>query len=195
MSFPATRYTLIHRVATANDEDGWAVFLQDYWRPLCGFAIQFGAANTQDAEDVAATTLEAVIKNDLLKRWVEDRRARLSTLLCSVVRRVLALQHRKRTTQQSHLKLYWEQLNAELSIETLANDTVTTDERDLFYREWSRSLLLNAVESLLDDYHREGRGNYFRVLFGRICEQLFSACEKPLGNATARIAQDSRHAI
>lgn len=172
MNFPTTRYTLIHRLATGAAEEDWALFLADYWRPLCRFAARWGRLSLTDAEDIAAATLEAVIRNGLLERWVGDRRARLRTLLCGVVRRALANDSRKRSREGRHLREYLRELSLAGRIDELCVETIPGEEADAFYQAWAEELLQSAVESLLDDYHREGRGNYFRVLFGRICEGL-----------------------
>ena len=41
-----------------------------------------------------------------------------------------------------------------------------------FYSAWVDELLHDAVNRLLDDYHKSARGDCFRVLYGRICEQM-----------------------
>jgi hypothetical protein len=41
-----------------------------------------------------------------------------------------------------------------------------------FYRAWIADLLERCVQRLLTDLHRAGKGDYFRVLFGRVCEEL-----------------------
>ena len=172
MNFPTTRYTLIHRLATTSAEEDWALFLADYWRPLCRFAVRWGRLDLADAEDVAAITLEAVIRNDLLARWTLDRRARLRTLLCSVVRRILANEARREMRQQRRIQDFVAAFGAELDDAESIRDQVSVDEADAFYRAWAEEVLQAAVESLLEDYHREGRGNYFRVFYGRVCENL-----------------------
>jgi RNA polymerase sigma factor (sigma-70 family) len=172
MNFPTTRYTLIHRLATSSAEEDWMLFLADYWRPLCRFAVRWGRLDLLDAEDVAATTLEAIIRNDLLARWTTDRRARLRTLLCSVVRRILADEARRSSRRRRRIREYVEQADSDLKLAVQNGEPVSTDEADAFYQAWAEELLQSAVESLLEDYHREGRGNYFRVFYGRVCENL-----------------------
>ena len=172
MNFPTTRYTLIHRLATGAAEEDWALFLADYWRPLCRFAARWGRLNLVDAEDIAAVTLEVLIRNGLLERWVGDRRARLRTLLCGIVRRALANHTRRQHREARHLRDYVNDVTAFGRIDELCDELIPGDEADAFYQAWAEELLQSAVESLLDDYHREGRGNYFRVLFGRVCEGL-----------------------
>ena len=88
MSFPETRHTLIHRLATGNTEADWQEFLNDYWAPVCRFAQRRAGLRLEDAEDTASLTFEALISNQLLVRWVAKRSAKLRTLLCSVVRKI-----------------------------------------------------------------------------------------------------------
>ena len=45
-------------------------------------------------------------------------------------------------------------------------------EVDVFYSAWVASLLRQAFDRLLLQCHREGKGDYFRVLYGRLCEGL-----------------------
>jgi len=172
MNFPTTRYTLIHRLATGAAEEDWALFLADYWRPLCRFAARWGRLNLDDAEDLASLTLQVLIRNGLLERWVGDRRARLRTLLCGVVRRAISNHTRKKSREGRHLREYHKEMSLLGRIDELYDESIPGDEADAFYQAWAEELLQSAVESLLDDYHREGRGDYFRVLFGRVCEGL-----------------------
>ena len=71
MSFPETRHTLIQRLASGGEAGDWRTFLEDYWGPLCRFAKRRGGLSAADAEDVAAQTLEAVVRGRLLDRWTE----------------------------------------------------------------------------------------------------------------------------
>ncbi len=90
MVFPQTRLTLIERLAGGGNEADWRAFLHDYWGPVCRLARQRGSPTVEDAEDVAAETLEAIVKNNLLARWSANRSAKLRTLICAVVRNILA---------------------------------------------------------------------------------------------------------
>ncbi len=195
MNFPTTRYTLIHRLATGAAEEDWALFLADYWRPLCRFAARWGRLNLVDAEDIASVTLEVLIRNSLLERWVGDRRARLRTLLCGVVRRALSNHTRRKMREGHHLREYLNELNLLGRVDEFYDESIPGDEADAFYQAWAEELLQSAVESLLDDYHREGRGDYFRVLFGRVCEGLpVKEIADALGLKTADVDNYFRHA-
>src|SRR5512137_977749 len=100
MSFPETRQTFIERLASGGSEHDWRCFLQDYWGPVCRFALRWGVGNFADAEDVAAQTFEILWENRLLVRWVSNRSARLRSLLCGVVRKILANRGRTRENRQ-----------------------------------------------------------------------------------------------
>jgi hypothetical protein len=43
---------------------------------------------------------------------------------------------------------------------------------DIFYAAWVEDLLHGAAEALLDRYLQDGKGDYFRVLYGRLCEDM-----------------------
>jgi RNA polymerase sigma factor (sigma-70 family) len=165
MSFPETRYSLIQRIAAGVDESAWREFLGDYWGPVCRFALRRGSLQPDDAEDVAGQTFLALVQNRLLARWVLRRSARLRTLLCTVVRHVLANRARVRAGRERLLR--------ELPI--TVEEEAPPEQVDAFYAAWAEELLQRAVDALLADYHREGRGDHFRVLYGRLCEGLTAA--------------------
>jgi hypothetical protein len=71
MQFPSTRLTLVQRLAFGGTRDDWDAFFDEYWEPLCRFALRRGARDRTSAEDVAAQVLEILWHNDLLARWVQ----------------------------------------------------------------------------------------------------------------------------
>jgi len=164
MGFPETRLTLIQRLATGGSEADWQSFLKDYWGPICRFSLRFGARNLDDAEDVASQTFEALWENRLLVRWVSNRSAKLRTLLCSVVRNVLSNRNR--------VKVNRDRLARELA-ECLKRPESAKDETaDVFYAAWVEDMVQRAVETLAGEYYAEGKGDYVRVLYGRLCQQM-----------------------
>jgi len=169
MSFPETRHTLIQRLAGGAHSDDWQAFLEDYWGPLCRFAQRRGSLCSTDAEDVAAMVFEAIVQNRLLERWTDARTARLRTLLCAVVVNVLSNRARiaagrKRITLEhgGMLDRYREPGPSESPGE----------QDDAFYGAWVDEVLEGAIERLLEEYTSVGKGDYFRVLYGRICDQM-----------------------
>lgn len=171
MSFPETRPSLIGRLAGGSNEDDWRRFLTDYWRPLCRFAARWGKLSLPDAEDIAAVTLQAILQNRLFARWVDDRRAKLRTLICAVARNLIANSQRdlanrsrlERTNRDSLLRL------ASAMVDEAP--ATSSEEEDAFYSAWVEDLLDASLDQLVDEYHDSGRGDYVRVLCGKVCEQ------------------------
>lgn len=172
MSFPQTSKTLIFRVVNKGDEQDWHRFLSDYWLSVCRFAQQRANLGTQDAEDIAAETFEAVLRNQLLKRWMADRSSKLRTLLCVVVRHILGNRARVQKGRQRLLVENAPELLGRADLPTIKAMDESVEYIDEFYAAWIEGILIHAVESLMSEYHCTGKGDYFRVLHGRICEQM-----------------------
>jgi len=187
MSFPQTRLTLIQRLVTDGDEEDWQRFLKDYWGPICRFALRWGAGTLHDAEEVASQTFEVIWRNQLLERWVSNRSAKLRSLLCAVVRNVLSNRHRVRANRQ--------RLSADV-VRHIENSSRTNhEEYDAFYAAWVEDVLQQSVESLSAVYYAEGKGDYVRVLYGRLCQGLtIAAVAQALDITPASVDHYYRHA-
>lgn len=173
MSFPETRHTLIQRLASGGQDADWHEFMDDYWGPVCRFAKWKGSLTHEDAEDVASLTFEALLKSRLLQRWTEVRFARLRTLLCSVVRNILSNRARVGVARERILREHGGLLDRYLELtETETGGDAPQDQLDAFYAAWVDDVLHTVVEGLMVEYNRMGKGDYFRVLYGRLCEQL-----------------------
>ncbi|MHC4363521.1 MAG: RNA polymerase sigma factor [Planctomycetota bacterium] len=172
MTFPQTSKTLIFRIASESNERDWRRFLNDYWLPVCRFAQQRANLKIEDAEDVASETFEAILRNQLLHRWASDRTSKLRTLLCTVVRHVLANRARVQKGRQRLLQENVHELLRRADLPTIKTMNEAAPDLDEFYTAWAEGILLQAVESLMQEYHRTGKGDYFRVLHGRVCEQM-----------------------
>ena len=193
MSFPQTRLTLIQRLATGGSEKDWQCFLQDYWGPICRFSLRFGARNLDDAEDVASQTFEILWEKGLLTRWTSHRSAKLRTLLCAVVRRILANRRRVQANRQ--------RLAREMVDYLKDPGEIAEEQADVFYSAWVEALVQRAVESLAAEYYRQAKGDYVRVLYGRLCQRLSvsevagsleistSAADNYFRHAKARLAE------
>jgi RNA polymerase sigma factor (sigma-70 family) len=164
MSFPETRLTLIQRLAAGGTAEDWQDFLGDYWGPVCRFALRCGAGQLNDAEDVAVQTFEVLWKNRLLVRWIANRTARLRSLLCSVTRKTLANRHRVRAGR--------DRLSREAADYWTQPEATEDQQAEVFYAAWVEDLLRQAVEAIAAKYYREAKGDYVRVLYGRLCQRL-----------------------
>ncbi len=164
MTFPQTRHTLIQRLAVGADDRDWQQFLADYWGPVCRFALRRGSSPLAEAEDVASQTFEVLLRNNLLGRWIASRQAKLRTLLCSVVCKVQANARRARQHGQQ-LRLELEQLQ-------LAAADPSSEQETAFLAAWVEDVLDQCLHDVAGEYHRQGKGDYFRVLYGRLCEGM-----------------------
>lgn len=173
MSFPQTRLTLIERLAGGGRDADWREFLDDYWGPVCRFARQRGNLKPEEAEDVASLTLEAIVRNNLLARWSAHRSAKLRTLICAVVRNVLSNRSRVEAGRVRVVREHGGQLDRYL--DDLGEPTADDESSEIasaFYAAWAEDLVQQAVDGLLTEYNESGKGDRFRVLFGRICEEM-----------------------
>jgi DNA-directed RNA polymerase specialized sigma24 family protein len=164
MSFPETRLTLIQRLSTGGTAEDWQDFLGDYWGPVCRFALRSGAGQLNDAEDVAVQTFEVLWESRLLVRWIANRTARLRSLLCSVTRKILANRHRVQAGR--------DRLGRDAADQWAQPEATDDVQTEMFYAAWVENLLRQAVESIAAKYYRESKGDYVRVLYGRLCQQL-----------------------
>lgn len=164
MGFPPTRLTFIQRLASGGSDEDWRRFLEDYWGPVCRFALRWGARNLEDAEEVASRTVLVIWENRLLERWMSNRSAKLRSLLCAVVRNILSNWNRLRANRQ--------RMPEELVRQVEESSRSGDKQADAFYAAWVEDLIQQAVESLAAEYHRKNQGDYVRVLYGRLCEGL-----------------------
>lgn len=172
MAFPQTRQTLIRRIAAGGGDQDWGQFLRDYWQPVCRFAQRRANMTIEDAEDVASQTFEAILTNQLLQRWDADRSSKLRTLLCTVVRHILGNYARVQSGRKHLLRQNAAELIARSDLPTIKAMDASRKQVDAFYVAWVEGVLQEAIDSLMQEYHRTGKGDYFRALYGRVCEGL-----------------------
>jgi RNA polymerase sigma factor (sigma-70 family) len=189
MSFPKTRPTLIARLASGGSEADWQQFLSDYWGPVVRFVARAGHISLDQAEDVASETFLVFIRSPLLGRWVGTPTAKLRSLLCSVVRNVLSNRRRVEQGRVQALRRAVEAGDLSALPTSAAADAAdpTTSDVDTFYAAWVDELLASTMRSVMTELHAEEKGDYFRALYGRVCEGL-SAAE--LGEALAASAAE-----
>jgi RNA polymerase sigma factor (sigma-70 family) len=172
MPFPQTHLTLIERLAGGGGgESDWKEFFDDYWGPVCRFARQRGNLSPEDAEDVASESLEAIVRNNLLARWSADRSSKLRTLICAVVRNILANRARLTSGREKVVRGHLGALDRYLNLADSAPEE-TAPEVDAFYAAWAEDLLNQAVDGVFTEYNEAGKGDYVRILYDRICKEL-----------------------
>jgi RNA polymerase sigma factor (sigma-70 family) len=187
MSFPETRITLIQRLASGGDAEDWQGFLRDYWGPVCRFALRSGAGQLSDAEDVASETFAVLWQRGLLVRWVANRTARLRSLLCGVTQKILANRYRVKSGR--------ERLNRDTADQWAQPEAVESQQAESFYAAWVEDLLRQALDDVAAAYYREAKGDYVRVLYSRLCEEVSMAdMAAELGITPSSVNNYFRHA-
>ncbi|MGV3658703.1 MAG: RNA polymerase sigma factor [Prosthecobacter sp.] len=162
--FPQTRWSLITRVADAND--GVAVqalgeLLKSYWQPLYVFARRSGM-DASDAEDAVQGFCADLIRLESLKT-AEREHGRLRSFLLTGFQNHLRTLHRdqqrlKRGGGVQTLSLD----DAETALDMHPVDGETPDRA--FDRRWAYTLLERVRQRLRADYEGRGRGEVFTVL-------------------------------
>lgn len=192
MAFPATRHTLIQRLAQGGAPDDWQVFLRDYWGAVCRFARVTGHLTEHDAEDVTSQVFEVILQAHLLQRWSASRSARLRTLICAVVRNILGNRFRNTQGRERIVRDHRGELDRYLC--DGEPEDASPEVLDAFSTAWAEHLVYAAVESVMRDYHAANKADYFRVLYGRLCESLtMSEIARALGISVATADNYFRH--
>lgn len=188
MAFPQTRHTLIQRLAICGSDIDWQDFFHDYWVPICRFAMRRGNVRWHEAEEIASLVFEVVLKKDLIQRWHETPKAKLRTLLCAVTCRVQA--NYVRSASRRDLSL------ATLDFDVRELSVDDTNWEKTFYAAWVDDLLQKCLNSLVREYHAQDRGDYVRVLYGRLNEGLTIAqVSQTLDLSASSVDNYYRHAI
>lgn len=175
MPFPETQLTLIARLARGGSEADWQQFLADYWGPVTRFAARAGALPADQGEDVAAEAMLVLVRSPLLARWQEQRTGKLRSLLCGVVRNLLSNRQRVVRGRERLLRQLAERGGLPDVMPVSDTPEPSASDLDSFYQAWVDELLASTLRELLSELHAEGRGDYFRALYGRICEGLSAA--------------------
>lgn len=175
MAFPETQASLIVRLAAGGSERDWQQFLNDYWAPLVRFAIRSGRLPLDQAEDIAAETMTVLVRSQLLSRWHDRPAGKLRGLLCGVVRNLLSNKQRIAWGRRRLIQKVAEAGGVPDVLVTCESAEPTMSDSDTFYHVWVDELLANTMKRVLRELHAEGRGDYFRALYGRICEDLSAA--------------------
>jgi RNA polymerase sigma factor (sigma-70 family) len=175
MAFPVTRHTLIQRLAQGGGGDDWLDFHRDYWGVVCRFAKSAGQLSFEDSEDVASEVFETILRAKLFQRWSESRTAKLRTLICSVVRNVLSNRSRVAQGRARVVRDHLGQLDRYQPHSPSEPEDPSPEQIDAFAAAWAESLVQTAIDDLFTEYNTAKKADYFRVLYGRLCEDLSMA--------------------
>ena len=175
MAFPQTRYSMIDRIVTDNEDGDWNHFLRAYWGPMVAFARRRGGLGEQEAEDVVGVAVEGIIRNNLLDRWHSDRSAKLRTLLCTVIRYCINNRARINSGRQ-RLMEQWDHELARLTDAPPTNiGPSAIEDTDALYTSWVEALLRDALTSFATQLMDANKSHYFSVLYAKLCLEMPNA--------------------
>ena len=142
---------------------------------FAGSLQRWGELQLEEAEDVASLTFMAILEGKLLSRWAATPHSKLRTLICSVVRNVLSNRARVQSGRERILKEQREFLIKVGSIQASDESAQAIELESVFYAAWADELVQHSLQALQTEYLKTNRADYFRVLFGRVCEKMGNA--------------------
>jgi RNA polymerase sigma factor (sigma-70 family) len=174
-SFPTTHWTLVQTVQSGAPEDAakaMEAICQRYWYPIYAFLRRSG--HTQhDAEDLTQAFFERLVSEEAIQA-VRREQGKLRSYLLGVLKRLLADQYRRDSTQKRGgqvVRLSFDEMAAEERYRFEPQDT--RDPEWLFAHAWARELFTSVQVKLRDAFAAAGRAEAFEVLLP------FVTCETP----------------
>ena len=166
-SFPATHYSAIIHIRSANEEDrkrAYGMIVQAYWKPVYTYIRLRWNKSNEDAKDLTQGFFAKVLEKDFFQEY-DRNKARFRTFLRVCLDRFLSNEEKaaarlKRGGGMSLLSLDFDRAEGELSgLEPVSPDRAD----DFFDKEWVRTLLSSALDRVCRHYEKEGKPEYFRL--------------------------------
>jgi RNA polymerase sigma-70 factor (ECF subfamily) len=165
--FPTTQWSLIEAMRRGDDDlrrSALEILCRAYWMPLYAFA-RASQLDSQGAKDAVQDFFLQVLRKDL---WLQAdaEEGRLRNLLCIALKRHIGHLKReagalKRGGGFEHIP--WLPGDAEERYRMLAS-TYAISPDEIFQREWARSLIIRAQETLRRSYDLKDKAQLFRCL-------------------------------
>ena len=174
-SFPATRYSVVERLASSDLETRRVAFdalVSAYWRPVYKYVRIRWRRDRDDAADLTQEFFARAFEKGSLGRF-DAERARFRTFLRVCLDGFVANEHKaaarlKRGGDVSFVSLDFAAAERELSlhpsVQAAASPIVAgTDDDALFRQEWVRALFSDAVAALRESCENAGKSSHFAV--------------------------------
>jgi DNA-directed RNA polymerase specialized sigma24 family protein len=165
--FPTTQWSLIEAMRRGDEgvrRSALEILCRAYWMPLYAFA-RGSQLDSQGAKDAVQDFFVKVLRNEL---WLQAdaEEGKLRNLLCIALKRHIGHLKReekaiKRGGGVEHVP--WLPGDAEERYRMLAS-TYAISPDEIFQREWARSLIIRAQESLRRSYELKDKARLFRCL-------------------------------
>jgi RNA polymerase sigma factor (sigma-70 family) len=142
--FIPTRASLLHRLKNWEDQAGWRVFFNTYWRLIYSVACKAGLSDA-DAQDVVQDTMLSVAKK-MPGFQYNPSIGSFKSWLMQIARRRITDQFRKRRYQVAGQHLPREERLDTAVAEKLPDPAVNLER--IWDEEWERSLFEAALEKV-----------------------------------------------
>jgi RNA polymerase sigma factor (sigma-70 family) len=191
-SFPATRYSVVERLASADPQIRSVAFdalVSAYWRPVYKYVRIKWRRDRDDAADLTQEFFTRAFEKGSLGRF-DPERARFRTFLRVCLDGFVANEHKaagrlKRGGEVSFVSLDFASAEHELSLHPAVHGAgspliALSDDDALFRQEWVRALFSDAVAALRESCETAGKSAHFAVF------QRYDLDDHPDGRPTYR---------
>ena len=137
-----TRQSLLTRLKDWNDQEGWRVFFDTYWKLIYNTAIKAGLSDAE-AQDVVQDTVISVLKNMPGFRYDAEKGSFKSWLLRLTSWRI-ADQLRKRQRDIAHDNRHSRSSTSTDTVERVPDPALRLEES--WDEEWENNLMSAAIE-------------------------------------------------
>jgi len=174
-SFPATRHSVVERLASSDLETRRVAFdalVSAYWRPVYKYVRLKWGRDRDDAADLTQEFFARAFEKGSLGRF-DAERARFRTFLRVCLDGFVSNEHKaagrlKRGGDVSFVSLDFASAEHELSLHPAAQGNgppifAGGDDDALFRQEWVRALFSDAVAALRDSCEAAGKSAHFAV--------------------------------
>jgi DNA-directed RNA polymerase specialized sigma24 family protein len=165
--FPVTRYSAVVGVRSEDREireRAWETILASYWKPAYKYIRIKWQASNEDAKDLTQGFFASALEKGYFSTY-DVEKASFQTFFRTCLDRFVANsrkaeQRLKRGGNSNHFSLDFNSAENELALHSVASDL---NPEDYFHREWVRSLLAIALETLRAKFEQDGRAINFKL--------------------------------
>ena len=183
MSFPSTRFSVVHATGSADPlvrQEAWDALVRAYWKPVYTYVRLRWNAGEEDAQDLTQDFFARALERSFFEEF-DPAKARFRTYLRTCLQRFLSNAHkaagrRKRGGDYTLVPLDF--AAAEGEVPRAAESGKGLDEESFFRRESVRSLFALALDDLRGELERTGRHLQYEV-FARYDLEDPGAGERP----------------
>jgi RNA polymerase sigma factor (sigma-70 family) len=180
--FPATRHTMVAGLRSADPEvkrAGQDTLVSAYWKPVYKYLRMKWSATAVDAQDLTQEFFMRALEKGFFESY-EPAKGRFRTFLRTCLDGFMSNQRKgerrlKRGGGVLPVALDFDDAERELDRHAVVDDT---NAEAYFHREWIRSVLGQTVDSLREDYARQGKALQFRIF------ERYDLKESEAGSAT-----------